>query len=258
MTRPMNTYRMVAVLLTAVALAACDKNAVQQLPLEPLLESRIKFFHYGVNAPTVNFYAATRKMTAVTPETPGQGVAFPNPGSGGAYSTIAAGHYTLAARISSGADIDLPIASVDTTIAAGKFYTFYMSGIYNAVGKTADAFVVEDAYPSQVDYVVAQVRFVHAISNAAPLTLYAANTTTTDTVTVGRAVRYKSAGAFIGLPAGVYNLFARYTDSTTNKITRTAVSFVGGRVYTVGARGDITITSTAAANRPFLDNTTNR
>jgi len=112
-----------------------------------------------------------------------------------------------------------------------------MSGIYNAVGKTADAFVVEDAYPSQVNYVVAQVRFVHAISNAAPLTLYAANTTTTDTVTVGRAVTYKSAGAFIGLPAGVYNLFARYTDSTTNKITRTAVSFVGGRVYTVGARG---------------------
>jgi hypothetical protein len=35
------------------------------------------------------------------------------------------------------------------------------------------------------------------------------------------------------------------------------VTFIGGHIYTVGARGDITITSTTATNRPFLDNTTN-
>jgi len=29
-------------------------------------------------------------------------------------------------------------------------------------------------------------------------------------------------------------------------------------VYTIAARGDITVTSSAAANRPFLDNTANR
>jgi hypothetical protein len=39
---------------------------------------------------------------------------------------------------------------------------------------------------------------------------------------------------------------------------RTGVTLAGGRIYTVGARGDITITSTTATNRPFLDNTTNR
>jgi len=54
----------------------------------------------------------------------------------------------------------------------------------------------------------------------------------------------------------VYNLFARYQDSTASKISRTGVSFFGGKLYTVGARGDITITSTTATNRPFLDNTT--
>jgi hypothetical protein len=55
----------------------------------------------------------------------------------------------------------------------------------------------------------------------------------------------------------VYNLFAGYQDSTANKISRAGVSFLGGKLYTVGARGDITITSTTATNRPFLDNTTN-
>jgi hypothetical protein len=56
----------------------------------------------------------------------------------------------------------------------------------------------------------------------------------------------------------VYDLFARYTASTTVKVARTGVSFIAGRVYSVGARGDITIVSTTATNRPFLDNTANR
>jgi hypothetical protein len=36
------------------------------------------------------------------------------------------------------------------------------------------------------------------------------------------------------------------------------VSFNGGKVYTIGARGDITVVSTTATNRPFLDNTANQ
>jgi hypothetical protein len=98
---------------------------------------------------------------------------------------------------------------------------------------------------------------VHAIANANPLTLYTANTTTNDTSVINSAVAYKSGGAFVAVAPGIYNLFARYPDSTDNKIVRTAVTLAGGRVYTVGARGDITITSTTATNRPFLDNTTN-
>jgi hypothetical protein len=60
------------------------------------------------------------------------------------------------------------------------------------------------------------------------------------------------------VPQGVYNLFARYADSTTDKVIRTGVSLIGGRVYTIGARGDITVISTTATNRPFLDQTANR
>jgi hypothetical protein len=133
-----------------------------------------------------------------------------------------------------------------------------MSGFYDAVAKTVDGFVVEDPFVAPTDFSVATVRFVNAISNANPMTLYAKHTTTLNEVAVGAAVAYKGAGAFTALPSGVYDLSTRYTDSTTNAISRTAVSFSGGRVYTIGARGDITVTSTTATNRPFLDNTANR
>jgi hypothetical protein len=55
MTRHLRGLAIAGTLLTAAALAACDKNTVQELPFEPLLGARIKFFNFGVNAPGVNF-----------------------------------------------------------------------------------------------------------------------------------------------------------------------------------------------------------
>jgi hypothetical protein len=261
MTTPMNGYRIAALLCSTMLVAACEKNTVQVLPADSLLASRIKFFNFGVNAPGVNFYADAIKLTAIQSGTGAEattGVAYGGVGNGGAYSQIGPGSHTLTGRIAAATDKDLPIATVAMTIADGKFYSYYMTGFYDAVGKTSDAFVLEDGYPATIDWSVALVRLVHTIPNANPLTLYAANTITNDTLAVGGAVAYKSGGAFTALPPGVYNLFARYTDSTTNRVTRTGVSLFGGHVYTIGARGDITITSTTATNRPFLDNTANR
>lgn len=257
----MNSYRIFAALLGAIVLGACEKNAVQVLPSAGLPGARIKFFNFGVGAPGVNFYANSTKVTAIgsgTNTESSTGVAYGGAGAGGAYTGIAPGQYSLTGRISAaGADKNLPIATVAATIDDGKFYSFYMSGIYNATLKTVDAFIVEDPVVPPADYSVAYVRFVNAISNANPLTLYAKNTAgDTATVTVGTAVAYKGASAFITLPAGIFNLFARYTDSTTNKVTRNGVPFLGGRVYTVGARGNITVTSGTTA--PAFDNTTNR
>jgi hypothetical protein len=261
MTTHTNTYRLCAVLVATIMAAACGENPVQVLPTDSLESSRIKFFNFGVNAPGVNFYADDVKMTAILSATGSEattGVTYGGVGNGGAYSSIAPGAYTMTGRIAATTDKDLPVGTISTTIADGKFYSLYLSGFYNTTAKTIDGFVLEDAYPSQVDYSVALVRMVHAIANANPLTLYAANTTTFDTVVVNTAVAYKSGGPFAALPPGIYNLFARYPDSTANKIVRTAVTLAGGRVYSVGARGDITIVSTTATNRPFLDNTTNR
>jgi hypothetical protein len=257
----MNRYRSLALLLgAAAALSSCDENAVQEIA-GPAPGARIKFFNFGVNAPAVNFYADNTKMTAIS-STSGvestTGVTYGNVGSGGLYGGIEPGQYTFSGRIAATTDKDLPISNVQMTLAAGKNYSYYQSGFYNSTAKTVDAFIVEDPFIEEIDYSVAYVRFVNAISNADPMTLFLTHSTTGDVVAAGGAVAYKAAGAFTAVPGGVYNLGTRYTGSTTNAISRASVSFLPGRIYTITSRGDITITSTTAVNRPFLDNTLNR
>jgi hypothetical protein len=240
----------------------------------PENSARVKFFNFGVNAPGVNFYANNTKVTAISSTTctvltdanrdlclttgaeSTTGTVFGAAAAGGFYAAIDPGQYTLSGKIAAATDKDLAISNLPATLEEGKSYSFYQSGFYNTTAKTVDAFIVEDALVPQIDFAVAYVRFVHAISNANAMTLYAWHTVDSVEVAVGPEVAYKSAGAFTALPAGVYDLRNRYTGVSTNAITRTGVSFLAGRVYTVGARGDITVTSGTAA--PFLDNTANR
>lgn len=257
----MMRYRRLMWLLGAALLVSCEENAVQDIT-GPLATARVKFFNFGVNAPQVNFYANDTKMTAISSTTGAEsvlGVAYGASGSGGLYAAIAPGQYALTGKIAAATDKDLVIATVNTTIADAKHYSFYMSGFYNTTTKTVEAFVVEDPLPAEFDFSgAAQVRFVNAIANSNPMTLYARDPQTGAELAIGSAVAYKAAGAFVSVPNGVYDIFTRYAGSSTNVITRTAVSFVGARVYTISARGDITVTSTTALNRPFLDNTPNR
>ena len=51
----MKSHRIVAGILCIAAVASCDKNAVQQLPFEPVSGAQIKFFNFGLNAPGVNW-----------------------------------------------------------------------------------------------------------------------------------------------------------------------------------------------------------
>lgn len=258
----MKPYRTFSALLGALVLASCsfEKNAVQDIT-GPISTARIKFFNFGVNAPGVNFYAGNAKVTAITSATGVEsttGVVYGGVGSGGFYSAVDPGQYTLTGKIAATVDKDLAISPVTATIVDGKAYSYYMSGFYNTATKTVEGFVVEDAFPATIDFTQTYVRFVNAISNSNPMTLFARNTTTTTEVAVGGLVAYKAGGAFTALPAGVYDLNTRESGATANKISRTAVSLVAGRVYTIGARGDITVVSTTATNRPFLDNTANR
>ena len=257
----MNRHLALALLLGAATLTACDKNAVQALPLAPIATARIKFFNFGVNnTPGVNFYANETKMTAIsgTQTEATTGVTYGSAGNSGLYSAIAPGTYTLTGRIAATTNKNLPIDTLSTTIADGKFYSFYLSGAYDTTAKKVDAFVVEDPVPAQADYSVAYVRFVHAIYNANPMTLYVKNVDTTvtkDSIAIGGEVAYKAVGAFTAVPNGVYNLITRYNDSTS-VISRGNVSLVRGHLYTVGARGDIT--KTTGTFVPALDNTANR
>jgi hypothetical protein len=256
----MNLFKAFVLTLCVGALAACEKNAVQDIT-GPLPSARVKFYNFGVNAPAVNFFANETKMTAITSTTGAEsavGVGYGGVAAGDRYVAIAPGQHTFSGRISALVDKDLPISTVAATIADGKHYSFYQSGIYNSPAKTIDSFLVEDNFPAAIDWSVSLVRLVHAISNAGSLALFAVNTETGVETPIGGAVAYRSAGAFTPLTPGLYDIRARYPGATANVIVRTGVGFAPGRVYTIGARGDITVTSTTAATRPFLDVTINR
>jgi len=253
-------YHFLAALAAVVALSACEKVQVQDIT-GPVAESRVRFFNFGINAPSVNFFANDVKMTAVLSATGAEsnnGVAYGSVGASGLYSAIAPGAYTFSGKITAVTDNGLGIASVPATLAAGKIYSLYLSGFYNTATKMVEGFVVEDDYASAIDYTQAYVRFVNASPNSQAMTLYGRNTTTAAEAAIGAAVAYKGAGAFTAVAPAVYDLGTRLSGVTTNAISRTAVSFVAGRVYTITARGDMTVTSTTATNRPFLDNTANR
>jgi len=280
----MNRHKSLAGLLCVVLLSSCDafeKAAVQQIAGPTPTNSRIKFHNFAPSSVGVNFFANDVKMTAVstTACTPAPtvdslkakcaaagiesatgvvygtctaGLCAGGSASGGLYTAIAPGQATLTAKM---AAKDTIVSTVSQTIVEGKYYTFFMSGIYNTTTKTAEAFVIEDPIPTgAVDFTIAHVRFVNAISNGtADLNLTATNTTTTVAMAVGGAVAYRGAGAFMTLPAGTYDLAAQYTGGTGNLITRAGLSFVGGHVYTITVRG-----STATAATLGLDNTENQ
>lgn len=272
MTRLMNRHTPAALLL-AITLAGCsgyEKNAVQSIT-GPLPGAFIRFANFSVSAPGVNFYANETKMTAVATSACSPAPTVPNPactGTGveattgtaagsfatssvGLYSTIAPGSYTVSGRIAAATDKDLQISKVTTTIEQGKYYTYYQSGIYDATGKTTDAFIIEDPIPATFDYTQAVVRLVNTVSSSQPVILYAKNQATGTEVAVGGTIAYKGAGAFVALPAGTYDLSTRLPGSATSTIARTGVTFASGRVYTVTARA-------ATATTFALDNTTNR
>lgn len=272
----MNIHKSIALLVAAAALSACDyeKNAVQDIT-EPVPASAVRFFNFGISAPAVNFYANDTKLTAISSSTcttlpasdacqttgseSTNGVGYGGVGSGGRYSGVDAGQYTFSGRIAAATDKDLPISNLTSALEDGKKYSFYQSGVYNATAKTIDAFIVEDPIPSPIDWSAATVRFVNAIYNANPMTLYAKNQTSGQEYAIGGDVAYKSAGAFTALPGGIYDLSTRYAGSSTNVLTRPAVSLEPGSVYSITARGDITVappaTGCASSARTCLDNT---
>lgn len=258
----MNRHLSFAALACAALLSACGKDAVKEIT-GPVPGSQIKFFNFAVGAPGVNFYANTTKMTAIgtasgTESTLGTG--YGSAGASGLYTAITPGQYDLAAKTPAASDTGAAVSEVSMTLEAGKQYSYYQSGLYNSTTKTADAFVIEDDIPTRIDYSIADVRFVNAVSNATgPIVLYVTNTDTAahmPETAIGTGVGYKSASAFTALPEGAYNISARYVGSSTNIVTRNGLGFNGGRVYTITIRGDAT--SSASATKPALDFTSNR
>jgi hypothetical protein len=258
-------HHIAALVLAAAAVAACGDNGQTDITA-PAPTAQIMFFNEGIGSPGVNFFANSTKLTAVSSasgkESP-VGTTYSQVAAGGYYTGIAPGQYTLSGRLSdtTAANHNTVISSVTSTLAAGKAYSYYQSGPYDATGKKVDAFVVEDPIPATYDYNVANVRFVNAIYNANPGTLTVTNADTSihptpPPVVIGGAVPYKSASAFVAIPAGSYSLSV--AGLGTSAVTHASIAFTGGRYYTITARGDVTITSSKTTGYPTLDSQANR
>lgn len=256
----MNRHLRILALLSAAALSACGDDANQILATTAPAAAQVKFFNFGVGAPGVNFYANDTKMTAISSATGTEsttGTTYGNAGAGGAYTSIAPGTYDLAGKIAATTDKDLAISHVNATLEAGKKYSFYQSGFYSSATKTIDSFLIEDHVPPPpADTSITYVRFVNAISNSTPLTLYVKNPDTGAEVAVGGATAYKGATDFVPITGGFFTVVARDAGGT-DKIVREGVNLNQRGIFSITARGDFTITSTTATNRPQLDATFN-
>ncbi|HEX6549632.1 MAG TPA: hypothetical protein VF117_03085 [Gammaproteobacteria bacterium] len=277
-------------LVAAAATTACEQNAVQQIAGPAAGGVNVKFFNFSVGSPAVNFFVNDAKATAVSAtgcaildDTNRQqclstglesttGVVYGGAGNGASawYSDVAPGQVTIAGKIAAVTDKNLAISNIQTTVETGKFYSYYLSGIYDTAAKSTDSFIVEDVMPPSGDFTTSYVRFVNASSTATgPMTLWLKERTTRDSLAIGGPVAYKSAGAFVAVPvrrplpdsAGItgrsaansWDLAARYAGSPTAIFSRNQLSFGGGRAYTITARGNVAVTSTMS-----LDNTANR
>lgn len=266
----MKSRSLLVLLLAAALTPACDENAVTDIAEPQTGGASVKFFNFAPSSPQVNFYANDTKITAVSSTTCGiltdtnreqctttgaeavTGIAYGSSANSasGWYSDLQTGQLTLNARIAAATDKGLQISSAPVALETGKFYSYYLSGVYDATNKTADSFVIEDVIPA-IDYTTAYVRFVHAIAGLDPLTLYLKNRETLEEVALNGEVAYKNGTAFVAVPEGAYDLAIRHAGSATDVVLRANVSFADGRVYTITARG-------IATGAKALDNTANR
>lgn len=262
----MTKLRTLTLLLGAALVASCGDPANQVIGLpEAANSARIRFFNFGVSAPGVHFFANDQKLVAAAEvgftQSPTTGVATGGTesvtgiasggaGNGGLYSSIPAGSYAFNARIAAATDNGLKIASVTQALEAGKKYSFFISGVYDATAKTADAFIVEDPYQDTYDWSNSYVRFVNAGPLAAPQVLYVKNQTTAVETPAGTAgVAYKGASAFVSVIPGTYDFRTTAVGGATNTVTRTGVTFTAGKYYTVTLRGTTTLALDQTANK---------
>jgi hypothetical protein len=274
----MRIHTSLVALLAATTLVACGDKAERDITAPVPSTSAVRFFNFSVGAPTVQFFANDQQVTATNTAScngaknppvsatdstclqigiqSSTGVSYGGVAAGGLYTAVDPGQYTFTGRQMSSKGPTTTISTVPTAIDAGKYYSFYQSGIYNATTKTSDAFIVEDVLPTTIDWSKATVRFVNAIGNSVPMTLVAVDTLGIATA-IGGQVSYKSAGVFTALTPAPYDLHARDSNGA-DMIVREFVTFMPGHVYTITARGDMTVTKSTDANFPYLDNTANQ
>ena len=246
-------------------IVSCKEEAVLNIN-EPIVGARVKLYNFAINAPTVNFYSSDTKISAVLSATGVEsinGVSF-----GNVYPTIGYGLSPEGQRLFKAitpstittTTPNMTIATVSAEVVNDKFYSVFVSGIYNTTYKKAEMFVVEDNFPKGLDTAATYIRLVNTVFNTSTLKAVLTRTTTVtgqpnlvENFTLADAVPYKGASPFMAFKPGAYSITV--TDATTGKVvSRAAISLLRERVYTLALRGNL-ITGAPA---PAIDFTTNQ
>ena len=129
----MTKLKTLGLLLSAAMLASCGTSSIQDIT-GPLAGARIRFFNFGINAPSVNFYANGTKMSATSSTTGVEAT------TGVSYGSVSALDFTTIAY--SGAGVPLwtnryngPVNSYDSATAIGDHAAIHaVQGIGNHRG----------------------------------------------------------------------------------------------------------------------------
>lgn len=260
-TRKMKRNYILILLMLAGAVSSCKKNAVQEIDAPPSNGAYIRGYNFAVNGPSVNFYVNDTKISATNSTTGTEaatGVAYAGifPANNSYALLSSTGNVAFRTKIPSTATANpnVVIANVAATVEAGKYYSFFTSGIYDATAQATSGFVLEDVFPAP-DTSVAYVRLVNTIPNEiSGFDLKAVDKNTSASVIIAPVTAYKNASSYTKVPNGVYNLTAVSTNTPVSyTITRVDVSFSKGFVYTIATRGNVNV-----AGNSGLDLTRNR
>ena len=190
----MTRIRIIPALLGAAVLAACSKDGVQDITA-PTAGAFIKFYNFGVNAPSVNFFANDTKVTAIsstscTPPTippnplctstgieSTTGTAYGAAANGGLYSSIAPGAVLVQREESPPprtTDSPSPSSRRRSPTGSTTRSTRAASTMRPRRRWTRSSSKMRSRRRSTSRK--SSVRFVNASSNSSPMTLYAKNT----------------------------------------------------------------------------------
>lgn len=257
----------------AVVISSCGEKdiIINEYTREPGDEAQVRFYNFGINSPSVNFYADNVKITAsqsLTGEMASTGVSF-----GATYPSIGyvevPGGQNINLFSKTPTTLVIPTNNVnnykqDTEVSnmvvpkleSKKQYSLFIAGYFDKNTHKAESFIISDELPPS-DTSKVFIRFVNSgVAEAGTLSVKISRMKGTEVLSeeiVDPALAFKSATEFKGFPYGTYK-FTIIPSNATNRTWERTITLNRDRVHTIAIRGDLRNTSPA----PLLDNTQNR
>ena len=256
-----------------LGLVSCgDKDVIiKEYTREPGTEAQVRFYNFGISAPSINFYANGKKVTAtqsLTGEMAPTGVSFGGtypslgyveiePGSNITISSKTPTTLAIPTNNTNNYEQDKQVSSVNvSSLESKKRYSLFIAGYFDKNTHTAESFIISDDLPPS-DTSKVFIRFVNSgVAEAGTLSIKVSRMEGTTVLTediVDPALAFKTATPFVAFPYGTYK-FTIIPSNATNRIWERTISLNRDRVHTIAVRGDLRNTSPA----PLLDNTQNR